>query len=104
VINGHSEAIYLECSHRVDRDAVIRELKTAQELIVYDDLAENGVCTPRFNRSPDSVHVGRIRINPDNPKGLWLWVMADNLRIGAALNAIQIAEKLVESGRYRNEN
>jgi Aspartate-semialdehyde dehydrogenase len=50
------------------------------------------------------VHIGRIRHNPDNASGLWLWVMADNLRIGAALNAIQIAEKLVESERYRNEN
>jgi aspartate-semialdehyde dehydrogenase len=46
----------------------------------------------------DAVFVGRIRNDPFNPHGLWLWVVADNLRKGAALNAVQIAETLVERG------
>ena len=50
----------------------------------------------------DHVHVGRIRVNPDNPKGLWLWVVADNLLVGAALNAIQIAEHVSDRYAWRS--
>lgn len=104
VINGHSEAIYIECSNPIDRDTVIKHLKVAEEMVIHDDMTEKGVCTPRFNNAPNFVHVGRVRVNPNNSKGLWLWVVADNLRIGAALNAIQIAEKFVATGRCCNES
>jgi aspartate-semialdehyde dehydrogenase len=45
---------------------------------------------------PNAVSVGRIRLNPDDPRGVWMWLVADNLRPGAALNAIEIAELALE--------
>ena len=48
--------------------------------------------TPRFMPDPNAVYVGRIRVNPDDPRGVWMWIVADNLRPGAALNALEIAE------------
>ncbi|MFA0776759.1 MAG: hypothetical protein PVTTEEND_000473 [Candidatus Fervidibacter sp.] len=54
--------------------------------------------TPWEAAGKNAVFVGRIRNDPFNPHGLWLWVVADNLRKGAALNAVQIAETLVERG------
>ncbi|WP_313903542.1 Asd/ArgC dimerization domain-containing protein [Rhizobium laguerreae] len=52
----------------------------------------DGYPTPRFLGDPPDVHVGRVRVNPENPRGLWMWVVADNLQVGAALNAFLIAQ------------
>ncbi len=92
VLNGHSESVYLETEKPLDRSRVLELLREAEEVKVYDG-AEYP--TPRFVEERDHVHVGRVRLHPENPRGLWLWVVADNLWIGAALNAIQIAEKVV---------
>ncbi|RVP44657.1 hypothetical protein CN079_31455 [Sinorhizobium medicae] len=50
------------------------------------------MATASFITNPEDVHVGRVRVNPQNPRGLWLWVVADNLQVGAALNALLIAQ------------
>ena len=101
VVNCHSEAVYLECERDVDRAGAMEALAAAPELRVYGE--GHGVFpTPRFIDPEDHVHVGRIRVNPDNPKGLWLWVVANNLLVGAALNAIQIAEHVLERYTWRS--
>lgn len=95
VMNGHSEAIYVECDRPIDLAKLYREMKKEEELVIHQQ--PNDFPTPRFEGQGDPVHVGRVRIDPDNNKGLWLWVVANNLRVGAALNAIQIAEHLTEA-------
>lgn len=92
VVNGHSEAIYLETENEMNLPQVLSRLSQAEEVTVF---SENRYPTPRFMPSNNHVHVGRVRLHPENNRGLWCWVVADNLRIGAALNAIQIAERIV---------
>ena len=101
VVHCHSEAVYIECERDVDRAGVVRALSSAPELRVHGE--GHGVFpTPRFLDPEDHVHVGRIRVNPDNPRGLWLWVVAHNLLVGAALNAIQIAEHVRDRYAWRS--
>lgn len=90
VINGHSEAVYIECARATSREEIVEVLRGAPNLLVGDGY-ENYV-TPRFMPDPNLVSVGRIRMNPDNACGVWMWLVADNLRPGAALNALEIAE------------
>ena len=90
VVNCHSEAVHVELAGEADHEEVLALLRDQPEVTVYAD----GYPTPRTISDPDQVHVGRVRIDPENPHALWMWVVADNLRIGAALNAIQIAEVL----------
>lgn len=98
VVNSHSEAAWIECADVVDRDELVHLLAAQPEVTVHDRDAIGGFPTPRTAGDPDHVHVGRIRVAPHNPRGFWLWLVSDNLRIGAALNAIQIAEALTEQG------
>lgn len=93
VINGHSEAIYVETEKEMELEQVYSLLKNEEELIAYTE--QDCFPTPRFIKEQNHVHVGRIRQNPQNKKGIWFWVVANNLRIGAALNALQILEKCV---------
>ncbi|KZL20173.1 aspartate-semialdehyde dehydrogenase [Pseudovibrio sp. Ad37] len=93
VLNGHSETAYIQFANAVDREEIVQTLSQAEEVIVFDNGPGTiSYPTPRFLKDPNQVHVGRIRVNPDDARGLWLWLIADNIRIGAALNAIQIAE------------
>ncbi|MER6074797.1 aspartate-semialdehyde dehydrogenase [Streptomyces sp. NPDC001817] len=98
VMNGHAEAAWIECDDVVDRAELIRLLAAEPEVTVHDQDTPGAFPTPRTAGNPDHVHVGRVRVSPRNPRGFWLWLVADNLRIGAALNALQIAEALVERG------
>lgn len=101
VMNAHSETAYIRFVSPVDRERVVAILSDAEDIRVYDN-GQGSVAypTPRFLDNPNQVHVGRIRLNPDDPAGLWLWLIADNLRIGAALNAIQIAETVTTVRRH----
>ncbi|GAA2721333.1 MULTISPECIES: aspartate-semialdehyde dehydrogenase [Streptomyces] len=98
VVNGHSEAAWVECNDVVDRDELVRLLAAEPEVTVHDATTPGAFPTPRTAGEPDHVHVGRVRVAPHNPRGFWMWIVADNLRIGAALNALQIAEALTERG------
>lgn len=101
VVNGHSETAYVLCRDPVDREAAVAALHAAPEVLVFDEgPGRVAYPTPRYLADVDQVHVGRIRTDPDDPRGLWLWLIADNLRIGAALNAIQIAEALVRASTH----
>lgn len=96
VINCHSEAVYFECERDLDRDDIVELLRQAPEVTVHDGKGTVAYPTPRTIDNLDHVHVGRIRIDVNNPKAGWLWLVSDNLRIGAALNALQIAEEMIQ--------
>lgn len=91
VVNGHSASVYFECDRALDVEEIRGLLKAAPEMTVYSGASYP---TPRFLNDSDRVHVGRLRRDPCDEKAGWFWVVSDNLRIGAALNAIQIAESL----------
>jgi len=96
VKTGHGEAVYIECRRCVDIDAVRRALAEAPGIVVVDDVAASRYPMPVDVEGRDEVFVGRIRKDPMDEKALWLWVVADNLRKGAATNAVQIAELFVK--------
>lgn len=96
VYYGHSEAVHIETKTKITKAQAISLLTKAPGIIVKDELAGGGYPSPRFEGDGlDKVYVGRIREDISYPKGLDMWVVADNIRKGAALNSIQIAEILV---------
>lgn len=96
VFYGHSEAIHLETRQKISVDEVRELLRQSPGIIVVDDPSENEYPTPMDQASgTDAVYVGRLREDISHPRGLDLWVVSDNIRKGAALNAVQIAEILV---------
>ncbi|MFJ4713607.1 aspartate-semialdehyde dehydrogenase [Streptomyces sp. NPDC088785] len=90
VVDGHAESVVVDCARTVPADEVAKLLAAAPEVRVWSD----GPPTPRCNPRPDLVHVGRIRTDPEHGRRILFWLVADNLRIGAALNALQIAESV----------
>jgi aspartate-semialdehyde dehydrogenase len=95
---GHSEAINLEFHHPISPEEAREALRKAPGVVVLDDLATGEIPQPLHSAGRDEVFVGRIRRDPTIANGLNLWVVADNLRKGAATNAVQIAEVLVQRG------
>jgi aspartate-semialdehyde dehydrogenase len=96
VFIGHAEAINLEFARSISDDEARQALKNAPGVIVVDHRADEGYVTPAECAGEDAVYVSRIRSDPTVDNGLNIWVVADNLRKGAALNTIQIAEELVK--------
>ena len=95
VVNSHSESILIETRRKLPLDEVRRLLAAAPGIVVVDDLAAGEYPTPRNSSGRDEVFVGRIREDASSPTGIALWCVSDNLRKGAATNAVQIAELLV---------
>lgn len=96
VFYGHSEAVHLETREKIDADRARELLAGAPGVEVVDDPASGAWPTPVTHAAgTDPVYVGRIREDISHPRGLSLWVVSDNIRKGAALNAVQIAELLV---------
>jgi aspartate-semialdehyde dehydrogenase len=93
---GHSEAVNLEFERPLTVDQAREALRRAPGIVLLDDLSRGEVPLPLLATGRDEVFVGRIRRDPTVPYGLNLWVVADNLRKGAATNAVQIAEVLVQ--------
>jgi aspartate-semialdehyde dehydrogenase len=98
VFNCHSEAVNLEFERPISADQAREILEASPGVVLMDDPNEARYPTPLECSGTDDVFVGRIREDDTVPHGLNLWIVADNLRKGAALNAIQIAEKMVEMG------
>jgi aspartate-semialdehyde dehydrogenase len=96
VIGGHSEAVNVEFEKEFDIAEVRRILENTPGVIVMDDPKNNIYPMPIISHNRDEVFVGRLRRDESQPKTLNMWVVSDNLRKGAATNAIQIAEYLVE--------
>jgi aspartate-semialdehyde dehydrogenase len=95
VFIGHAEAVNVEFARPLSEDRARGALRDAPGIIVLDHRADEGYVTPAEAVGEDAVYVSRIRRDPTVPHGLNLWVVSDNLRKGAALNAVQIAELLV---------
>lgn len=95
---GHSESIHAEFDGPISTDKARTLLSHFPGVIVLDEPAVNSYPTPLMSHGRDEVFVGRIRKDTSTPNGLAMWVVSDNLRKGAATNAIQIAESLLERG------
>ena len=97
VLGGHAESVAIETVHACDPDAA-RKLLSAQEgIVVVDDPASHTYPTPAASKGTDPVYVGRIRKDSSVEHGLLMWVVADNLRKGAATNAVQILQLLTNT-------
>ena len=95
VRTGHSEAIYIETDKNISSEEVKDILSKSSGIILMDDPQNNLYPMPKDAEGRDGVFVGRVRKDPFVKNGLWLWVVADNLRKGAATNAVQIAECVI---------
>lgn len=102
VFIGHSEAINVEFSQPMSPDEARRILTQAPGVKLLDDPAISLYPQPWSSASTDEVFVGRIRRDVSHSNGLVMWVVADNLRKGAALNTIQIAEEMIKRGWLNN--
>jgi aspartate-semialdehyde dehydrogenase len=101
VFNGHAEVANLEFERPISAAQAREVLSRAPGVAVVDDPEHSGYPMPLYASGKDEVFVGRIREDTTVPHGLSLWIVADNLRKGAALNAVQIAEKMIEMGLLR---
>jgi aspartate-semialdehyde dehydrogenase len=101
VFIGHAEAVTVEFDRPVTASEAREVLRAAPGVSVVDSREDGGYITPIDCQGEDATFVSRIRKDPTVPNGLGLWVVSDNLRKGAALNAIQIAETLIAQGRLK---
>jgi len=97
VMGGHSESVNVEFHNEFEMEEVLKILTETPGVIVQDDPANNIYPMPINAHGRDEVFVGRLRIDETQPRTLNMWIVADNLRKGAATNAVQIAEYLVEN-------
>ncbi|MEI6747688.1 MAG: aspartate-semialdehyde dehydrogenase [Bacteroidales bacterium] len=98
VMGGHSEAVNIEFENNFNIDEVRSLLASSRGIIVQDDPEQAVYPMPRYAEGRDEVFVGRIRRDESQPNSLDMWIVSDNLRKGAATNAIQIAAYLAENG------
>lgn len=96
VFRGHSESVNIETEKKITADEVREILKKAPGVVVIDNPEKNEYPLPIYASGKDEVFVGRIREDESIENGINMWIVADNLRKGAALNAIQIAEYLIK--------
>jgi aspartate-semialdehyde dehydrogenase len=96
VFYGHSEAVYIETDKKISPQEVKDLLKSAPGVVVVDDVANKKYPLPLMAEGRDEVFVGRIREDLSTEKGIAMWIVADNIRKGAATNAVQIAEIWVQ--------
>ena len=100
VVGGHSEAVYVEFERDFDLQEVREALASFPGVVLEDEPELLVYPMPRNAEGKDEVFVGRLRRDLSNPKGLHMWVVADNLRKGAATNTVQIAAHLHQQGRW----
>lgn len=98
VTGGHSEAVNIEFAREFDLDRVRNLLSSTPGVVLYDDPSQNKYPMPVIAHDRDEVFVGRIRRDFSQEKTLNMWVVADNIRKGAATNAVQIAEFMMSAG------
>jgi aspartate-semialdehyde dehydrogenase len=95
VYNGHSEAVHVDFTKPMAPEDFYAMAKATPNVLVQDEPSVNMYPTPWATAGKDETFVGRIRQDASNPNGIAFWLVSDNLRKGAALNAIQIAEELI---------
>ncbi len=101
VARAHSEAVWVETENALDIDVVKAAMESFEGLTVLDNPAEKQYPMPLFISGKDDVYVGRIRKDVANLNGLTFWCVGDQIKKGAALNAVQIAEWLIEKGEVK---
>ena len=95
VLRAHSENIWVETQRAISLQEAKEAFASAQGIVLQDDPANKSYPMPLFLSGKDPVYVGRIRKDLTNPKGLTFWTVSDQIKKGAALNAVQIAEYLL---------
>ena len=100
VFIGHSEAVFIETDRPMTEKAVRDLLRESDGVTVIDHRADEGYVTPHEAAGEDAVFISRIRKDPTIENGMVFWCVSDNLRKGAALNSVQIAELVAERGLY----
>ena len=98
VVGGHSESVNIEFENEFDIDVVRTILGATQGIELKDNTQEFDYPMPLYAQGKDAVFVGRIRRDLSQKNTLNMWIVADNLRKGAATNAVQIAQLLVDKG------
>ena len=93
---GHGESVNIETEHKITAAEARELLRAAPGIVVVDNPEAKEYPLQRDAIGTDAVYVGRLREDPSIPNGLDCWIVADNLRKGAALNAVEVAEILVE--------
>ena len=101
ILRAHSEAIWVETERPVSVEEAREAFNKATGIKVLDDPDNNEYPMPLYLSGEDEVYVGRIRADLANPNGLTFWAVADQIRKGAALNAVQIAEYMIKEGLVR---
>lgn len=102
VLRGHSEALNVEMVNPVEVEEIRALLANAPGIVVVDDVENFHYPTPVYAEGRDETFVGRIRQDISNAKAIEMWVVSDNLRKGAALNAVQIAEEMLRRGLLKS--
>jgi aspartate-semialdehyde dehydrogenase len=100
VVGGHSEAVNIEFENEYDIDEAKNLISSFPGVVVYDNPARNEYPMPQLAHNRDEVFVGRIRRDLSKEKCLNLWIVSDNIRKGAATNAVQIAEFMAANSLY----
>ncbi|MDR0733138.1 MAG: aspartate-semialdehyde dehydrogenase [Dysgonamonadaceae bacterium] len=101
-LRAHSEAVWIETERAISVEEATSALQKAKGVVVQDNPAEKLYPMPLFAASHDPVYVGRIRKDIANPNGLSFWCVGDQIKKGAALNAVQIAEYLINADGSKN--
>jgi aspartate-semialdehyde dehydrogenase len=96
VMRNHSESVWVETERELSVGEITNALKNAPGITLFDDPSQKKYPMPLYCESEDNVFVGRIRKDTANPKGMVFWCVGDQIKKGAALNAVQIAEYLVK--------
>jgi aspartate-semialdehyde dehydrogenase len=102
VFIGHSESVNVEFERPLSADEAREILRVAPGIVVQDRREPGGYMTPHESAGEDPVYISRLRDDPTVDNGIAFWCVADNLRKGAALNAVQIAEALINRGLLGN--
>ena len=100
-LRAHSEAIWAETERPISVEEAREAFASAEGVILEDNPAEKKYPMPLFLSGKDPVYVGRIRKDLANPNGITFWCVGDQIKKGAALNAVQIAEYLIKEGDIR---
>lgn len=98
VMRAHSEAIWTETEQPLQLDEVRKAFSEAKGLVLMDNPAQKVYPMPLFTAGKDPVYVGRVRKDLANPNGLSFWIVGDQIKKGAALNAVQIAQYILNHG------
>ena len=99
-LRAHSEAVWVETEQPLDVDVVRKAIDAAPGVTVIDDPKNQKYPMPLFTAGKDDVYVGRIRKDLANENGITFWLSGDQIKKGAALNAVQIGEYLISQGEF----